>query len=80
MDLIGLGAPSYLSIDGFKDCLDENTEEGYTSLCLPKEKPVACIEDSWLKILEEFLGDKCSDDGNIEETEKTGKCISRKVS
>ena len=72
---IGLGTPSYLSIDGFEDCLDEHTTDGFTSYCFPKEKPVACMDDSWSKILEEFPGDKCPDERKLEEREKTGKDI-----
>ena len=86
IDPIGLGAPSYLSIDGFKDCLDEETKEGYTSLCLPKEKPVACNEDSWLEILKVFPGDFCSNDDeeteitDEKETEIKGKCRGHSIS
>ena len=60
MPTIGLAAPSYLSIEGYEDCLDiDNSNIGVSMLCLPKEKPMDCSEDSWLKINVEFNGNGC---------------------
>ena len=38
----GVGAPEYLSIDGHRDCLDENQENGFTSICIPPVKKSNC--------------------------------------
>ena len=60
LPIIGLAAPSYLSIEGYEDCLDiDNSNIGVSMLCLPKEKPMDCSEDSWLKINVEFNGNGC---------------------
>ena len=65
--LIGLAAPSYLSIEGYEDCLDiDNSKIGVSMLCLPKEKPVDCLEDSWLEINVEFNGNVCPEGSYIE--------------
>ena len=67
MPIIGLAAPSYLSIEGYEDCLDiDNSNIGVSMLCLPKEKPMNCSEDSWLKINVEFNGNVCPEGSYIE--------------
>ena len=58
---IGLAAPSYMSINGYKECLGEDSSMGWTMLCLPKEKPSDCLQDSWSEIIVEFTGEQCPD-------------------
>ena len=38
----GVGAPQYLSVDGHQECLDEEVEGGFTTVCLPGKKPANC--------------------------------------
>ncbi len=55
----GFGAPAYLSVPGFQQCL--LTHEGsHASLCLPDTKPQDCLEDSWTQLRTVFRGDHCS--------------------
>ena len=58
---VGVGAPPYLSVPNFKDCLEEHQKPGDTHIerCLPANKPNACPIASWEKLVEVFTGDKC---------------------
>ena len=38
----GVGAPQYLSVDGHSECLDEENEGGFQTVCLPGTKPADC--------------------------------------
>ena len=61
--IVGLGRPAYLSIPNFKDCLSEHQrpDAQHTELCLPKEKLANCPEASWDSLAQVFTGDKCLD-------------------
>ena len=60
---IGLGAPAYLQVPNFQDCLGEHQKpsETHTERCLPNEKPNVCLQSSWDKLVHVFTGDKCSE-------------------
>ena len=42
--------PAYLSVKGFKSCLNTQDMGGWTTYCLPNDKPEDCTDDSWLKL------------------------------
>ena len=42
--------PDYLSVKGFKDCLDTQDMGGWTAYCLPNSKPENCANDSWSRL------------------------------
>ncbi|MDA0910635.1 MAG: LysM domain-containing protein [Proteobacteria bacterium] len=42
--------PAYLSVKGFKDCLDTQKMGGWTAYCLPDNKPQSCTDGSWSKL------------------------------
>ncbi len=42
--------PAYLSVNGFKNCLNTQDMGGWTAYCLPNDKPDACTDDSWSKL------------------------------
>ena len=44
--------PKYLSIDGFKACLDTQTKGSAVFYCMPNAKPDACSDESWTKLNE----------------------------
>jgi hypothetical protein len=53
----GLGAlpPKYLSINGYENCVDEQTprDASHKEICLLEVKPTTCNSDSWDKLLVE---------------------------
>ena len=52
----GFGAPGYLLIPNFQDCLGTKS----ASWCLPDEKPKVCPEASWTQLKHVFEGESCS--------------------
>ena len=58
--------PTYLSIDGHKDCMGSRDMGGFTVACLPQIQPANCnnVAWSWLK---QFTGSEkipaCSENG-----------------
>ena len=49
--LSGYGpTPEYLYISGYEKCISSVNLGNYTSLCLPREKPNACLKDAWDQI------------------------------
>ena len=52
----GVGAPAYLSIEGYERCLEEYTPTGsfVSILCLPKRKPFSCNRRSWTQLQQVF--------------------------
>jgi len=59
--LVGVGAPPYLSVPNFKDCLGEHQQPGstFTEKCMPDTKPEVCPQESWDKLAQVFVGDQC---------------------
>ena len=54
--------PAYLSVDGFRDCLDIfNASSSHSEHCLPATRPFKCKAESWNKLKHEgfFKGVKC---------------------
>ena len=47
--------PKYLSIDGFKNCLNTQTKGTASFYCMPENKPEQCSDKAWdeLSALEE---------------------------
>jgi len=39
--------PSYLMVDGFKQCLETQSMETWTAWCMPSSKPSDCAPASW---------------------------------
>ncbi|AIT09032.1 hypothetical protein LO80_02935 [Candidatus Francisella endociliophora] len=39
--------PKYLSIDGFKDCLNTQTKGSASFYCMPNNKPAQCSDKAW---------------------------------
>ena len=52
----GFGAPEYLSIRNFQDCLGTKN----TQWCLPVQKPNLCLQESWMRLQSKFEGKPCS--------------------
>ena len=52
----GFGAPEYLSIRNFQDCLGTKN----TQWCLPVQKPNLCLQESWVRLQSKFEGEPCS--------------------
>ena len=50
--------PKYLSIDGFKSCLDTQTKGSAVFYCMPDSKPDTCSDESWTKLNELTGSDK----------------------
>ena len=64
--IVGIGAPQYLSVPGYEDCLRSyNPSPSYTARCLPSNKPLACFDDSWSKIKRVFDGTRCPETNRI---------------
>ena len=55
----GVGAPAYLSIPGFENCLEEFTPAGgdHSENCLPQKRPYNCAEGAWEELQNVFEGD-----------------------
>ena len=51
-DKNGYGAPEFLSVPGFKDCLSVNKGAAYNEWCLPISKPNLCQAKSWDSLVE----------------------------
>ena len=54
--------PAYLSVDGFRDCLDIfNASSSHSEHCLPATRPFKCKAASWSKLKHEgiFTGVRC---------------------
>jgi len=47
---VGLPAPEYLSVPGFKSCLGSQDHGSWTGYCLPLSKPKSCFDESWAKL------------------------------
>jgi hypothetical protein len=45
-----LKPPLYLSVNGWKDCVEEKSMGTWNAVCLPSDKPEACSTDSWNKL------------------------------
>lgn len=61
---VGVLPPAYLSVPNVKACLGEKSTGSYSVVCLPREKPDGCDEESW-KMLQGEKGegiDVCDDD------------------
>ena len=56
---IFVGAPAYLSVSGYKLCLEVFTPNGasHTELCLPQKRADSCVEESWNQLKKVFEGD-----------------------
>ena len=55
----GVGAPAYLSIQGYEQCLEEYTPTGssHSQYCLPTKRPFSCNQKSWNQLQNVFEGD-----------------------
>jgi len=47
---VGLPAPEYLRVPGFKSCLGSNDQGNSEQYCLPLSKPKACLDESWAEL------------------------------
>merc|ERR1719435_677798 len=56
---VGVGAPAYLSIPGYKLCLKDYapTGQSHTEFCKPATKPDDCAPNSWDRLKTDFNGD-----------------------
>ena len=50
-----LGAPAYLSVMQWKDCVDSKDMGSWSAWCKPAEKPDACPADTWEKLYGECV-------------------------
>jgi hypothetical protein len=54
------GPPAYLSVPGFKDCLDTHEPSpSHSEFCLPRLKPISCAQLSWTELKGVFIGISC---------------------
>ena len=55
----GVGAPGYLSVPGWENCLKNFTPStaDHSQLCLPNSKPNSCNQNSWEQLKDVFQGD-----------------------
>ncbi|KAF7635862.1 hypothetical protein Mgra_00004774 [Meloidogyne graminicola] len=53
----GMSAPKYLSIEGWKECVESDPIETYEVYCLPKVKKQNCSKNAWkqLKVSKNIL-------------------------
>lgn len=42
--------PKYLSIEGFKKCIDLKVKDTYSVVCLPSTKPQKCSNKAWQEL------------------------------
>jgi hypothetical protein len=71
----GVGAPAYLSIPGFEQCLEEFTPVGgqHSQNCLPHRRPYNCTEEAWEGLQNVFEGD-CPRDPCLSTRPAEGAC------
>ena len=75
----GVGAPAYLSIQGYERCLKEYTPTGSThsQYCLPTKRPFSCNQRSWSQLQNVFKGDCPSQTGRVPSgSSQTGSFVS----
>ncbi len=62
--VLGVGAPAYLRVPAFRDCLGDHPSPSgsYSELCLPASKPEICPGPSWenLQDPDTFKGIRCA--------------------
>jgi hypothetical protein len=55
----GVGAPAYLSVPGFMDCLSKKQMGTASVWCVPAAKTANCADASWQKLVSDATLGKC---------------------
>ena len=71
----GVGAPAYLSIPGFEQCLEEFIPVGtdHSENCLPHKKPYNCNQRAWEELQNVFEG-KCPHSSPVTDLKTLFEC------